>query len=169
MSRTKWAAVAVVVIALGAAGCGGGTGSGAASGPVSPRPEGTGLLTREVVRTDIDTSAAAAGLPATDPEWRKMGEERKPGQCLVPFKGFYTEAVPADPARFEAAVRELGRRDWQDAGKKEQKKDKKGKVYEATIVLEQRGWRIVAEYREIHGTIGLTAFDIACAQEQGLG
>ncbi|MBT2452129.1 hypothetical protein J7F03_34750 [Streptomyces sp. ISL-43] len=169
MSRTKWAAVVTAVIALGAAGCGSGTGAGAASGPVPPRPEGTGPLQREVVQADIDTSAAAAGAPATDPEWRKVGEEGASGLCVVPFRGFFTEAIPADLARFEDTVRELGRRDWKDAGKKEQKKDKKGKVYESLVVLEQRGWRIVAEYKEVHGTIGLTGFDIACVKEQGLG
>ncbi|MCX5405358.1 hypothetical protein OHA37_15860 [Streptomyces sp. NBC_00335] len=169
MIRTKWAVVVTAVIALGAAGCGSGTGAGAKSGPVSPRPEGTGPLAREVVQTDIDTSAAAAGAPATDPDWRKVGEESASGLCVVSFRGFFTEAIPADLARFDDTVRELGRRDWKDAGKKTQKKDKKGKVYESRVLLEQRGWRIVAEYQEIHGTLGLTAFDTACAQEQGLG
>lgn len=170
MSRTKWAAVVTAVIALGATGCGG-TGSGAASVAVSPRPQGTGPLTREVVRTDLDTSAAAAGAPATDPEWAETNENAQPGSlssCVVAFRGYETDAAPLDHERFEATVRELGRRGWKKVGEPEQRKDKKGEVYTSRVLLDQRGWRVVAEYRDgpSGGTISLPAFEDACVEAQ---
>ncbi|MFF1409753.1 hypothetical protein ACFVX6_08145 [Streptomyces sp. NPDC058289] len=175
----KWAAVATAVIALGAVSCGtsdsgtGGAGSGAASASasaaVSPRPAGTGPLTREVVRTDLDTSAAAAGAPANDPDYLRTSEAASAVSCAVAFKGFGTDAVPVDLARFEATVRELGKRAWKEAGKAEQRKDEKGEVYVSKVLLEQRGWRVVAEYRGAPsgGTIGLLAFDNACMKAHG--
>ncbi|MGW1771306.1 hypothetical protein [Streptomyces sp. NPDC002104] len=172
MSRTKWAAVMAAVIALGAAGCGG-TGAGAASVAVSPRPEGTGPLTREVVRTDLDSSAAAAKAPATDAEWAAMPEDAEPGSlssCVVAFKGFETDGAPLDHERFEATLRELGRRGWKQVGKPEQVKDKNGEVWTSKVLLDQRGWRIVAEYRDGppgNGTISLPAFENACVDAQG--
>ncbi|MCX5129976.1 hypothetical protein OG898_28365 [Streptomyces sp. NBC_00193] len=172
MSRTKWTAVMAAVIALGAAGCGG-TGAGAGAVAVSPRPEGTGPLTREVVRTDLDTSAAAAKVPATDAEWAAMPEDAEPGtlsSCVVAFKGFETDAAPLDHERFEATLRELGRRGWKQVGKPEQEKDKKGEVWTSKVLLDQRGWRIVAEYRDGptgKSTISLPAFENACVDAQG--
>ncbi|MFF3212503.1 hypothetical protein ACFYYB_17765 [Streptomyces sp. NPDC002886] len=165
MSRTKWAAVMTAVIALGAAGCGSGTGAG--SSPVSPRPEGTGLLTREVVRADLDTSAAAAGAPANDPEWLSRSEESSAWRCAVVFKGYGTEAEPVDVARFKATVRELDRRDWEDAGESEERKDE-DEVYVSRVLLDQRGWRIVAEYwgKPAGGIISLVAFDNACEEKR---
>ncbi|MFF7679066.1 hypothetical protein [Actinacidiphila glaucinigra] len=84
MRSTKWAAVAVAVIALGATGCGASdTSTEAAAAPVlappQPRPKGTGPLTKEVVRTDLDTSAADAGIPANAPDFGGMNEDAEAG------------------------------------------------------------------------------------------
>lgn len=112
--RTKWAAVAAAVIVLGAAGCGTGNAStGASALPPSPRPKGTGLLTKEVVRADLDTSAADAGAPASVPEFAGMNEDAEAGSlrsCGIGFKGFGTETTTVDVARYDAVVRELRER-----------------------------------------------------------
>ncbi|MFI5860548.1 hypothetical protein [Streptomyces sp. NPDC051546] len=125
------------------------------------------------MRTDLDTSAAAANAPATDPEWASTSEGAEPGSlssCVVAFKGFESDAAPLDHERFEATLRELGRRGWKQIEKPEQVKDKKGEVWTSKVLLDQRGWRIVAEYRDGptgNGTISLPAFDNACVEAQG--
>ncbi|MFE4260434.1 hypothetical protein [Streptomyces sp. NPDC056883] len=191
MNRTKraaTAATAVAAIALGAAGCGttdgvaGGAGtatatttasaSASASVAASPRPEGTGPLPRGVVRTDLDTSSAAAGAPANDPDWLRMNENAPADSvtsCAVSHKGFGTGSQPVSPARFEATLRELGKRGWKQRGEPEQHKDKSGVVIVSKVRLEQRGWGLVAEFMGLPdgGTIGLTAFDDACMKAHG--
>ncbi|MCX4681142.1 hypothetical protein OG413_38725 [Streptomyces sp. NBC_01433] len=183
MRRTKWATVAVAAIALGAAGCGtsdaGTEAAGAdvadaevAATPTSPRPKGTGLLTKEVVRTDLDTSAADAGVPANAPEYGRMSEgtpaDSPPQSCGVAFKGFGTETTPVDVARYEAVVGELGERDWQQPQKRYERKNMDdGVINEARTVLNQRGWTVVAEYRTFQkdGVITLSAFEDACLKQ----
>ncbi|MBT2443889.1 hypothetical protein J7E93_28095 [Streptomyces sp. ISL-36] len=176
MRRTKWAAMAVAVIVLGAAGCGtsdAGTGVAAAPVPTSPRPQGTGPLTKEVVRTDLDTSAAAAGVPANASEYARVPEDASAGSprsCVVGFKGFGTEATPVDVARYEAVVGELRKRDWQQPrDRKERKGVDDGVIYEAQVVLKQRGWTMVAEYRTApeDGVITLMAFEDVCMKKNG--
>ncbi|MFZ3472122.1 hypothetical protein ACODT3_15795 [Streptomyces sp. 4.24] len=168
MNRTRRAVMATAVIALGAVSCG----AGDTSAAVPPRPEGTGPLARDVVRTDLDTSAAAAGAPENDPDWLSMSEKASPDSaksCAVAFKGFGTEAAPVDLDHFEATVRELRKRDWKQAGKPEQRKNKRGEVFNSRVLLDQRGWRIVAEYMDapMGGTLGLMAFDNACMKAHG--
>ncbi|MFD3546730.1 hypothetical protein ACFWUW_14160 [Streptomyces sp. NPDC058655] len=178
MRRTKWAALAGAVIALAAAGCGtgggeAGTEEAAASVPVSPRPAGAGPLTREVVRTDLDTSAAAAGVPATEPGAAGVPERAPAGSalsCVVAFKGFGSEAAPVDAARFGALTGELRKRGWQQTQKQTERKGvSDGAVHEARAVLTQRGWSMVAEYRTAResGVITLFAFDDACRERNG--
>lgn len=170
--RTKWVAVATVVIALGAAGCGASdAGTGAAAAPASPRPKGSGPITREVVRTDLDTSAADADVPPNDPAYARMSEKKaaegSPGSCGVGFKGFGTEATPVDVSRYEAVVSELRRRDWQQRGERTESKGDDGVILEARVLLEQRGWTLVTEYRTAldDGVITLMAFEDRCMKE----
>lgn len=170
MHRTKWAAVAAAVIVLGAAGCGtGDAGTGASALPPSPRPKGTGLLTKEVVRADLDTSAADAGAPASVPEFAGMNEDAEAGSlrsCGIGFKGFGTETTTVDVARYDAVVRELRERDWQPAQEPEKRKGKSGAIYDAHDLLKQRGWTMVAEYMDLgDGVITLMAYDDACMKK----
>ena len=93
MRRMMWAAVAVAVMALGAAGCGtSDADTGVSAAPVTaspqPRPASTGPLTKEVVRADLDTSAADAGLPANVPEYAGMYEDAEAGTLQVCGIGF---------------------------------------------------------------------------------
>ncbi|MFI5666193.1 hypothetical protein [Streptomyces sp. NPDC051704] len=174
MRRTKWAAAAMVFIGLGAVSCGtsdAGT-SGNAEIRVAPRPEGTGPLTKDFVRTDLEAAVTAAGLPANAPEYAR-GYERAPADsqlsCAVGFMGSQDGTVKVDVARYEAVLRELGKRDWQQEKKPERREDKAGKVFDAKAGLGQRGWRLSAEYRtsENGGTVRLVAFDDACMKAHG--
>ncbi|MFG2987214.1 hypothetical protein ACGFYQ_39270 [Streptomyces sp. NPDC048258] len=174
MRRTKWAAVAIAVIALGAAGCGtGDAGTEGEVAPMSPRPSGTGPLTREVARTDLDTAAAAAGIPANVPEYAGMNEDApagSPRSCGVAFKGFGTETTPVDVARFDAVVRELRKRDWEQSGKRTDRKDvKDGVINQAQVTLKQRGWTTLAEYRTAldGGVITLLSSEDECMKKFG--
>ncbi|MFE9631373.1 hypothetical protein [Streptomyces sp. NPDC006463] len=175
MRRTTWVTVAVAVIALGAAGCGtsgAGAGVAAAPAPASPRPEGTAPLTKEVVRTDLDTSAAGAGVPANAPEYARVPEDASPGSpqsCSVAFKGFGTKTAQVDVARFKAVVSELRERDWQQLREPKERKGADGVIHEAQVFLTQRGWNMVAEYRNFQegGAITLTAIDDACMKKNG--
>ncbi|MFE7245830.1 hypothetical protein [Streptomyces sp. NPDC057580] len=182
MSRTKRAAaVAAAVVALGATSCGtsntgAGTGTGATAAPMSasPRPTGTGPLTKNVVRTDLDTAAADAGLPANAPEFADVNADAPAGSaqaCGIAFKGFGTKATPTDTARFDKVVDELRERDWQQPGDRTEYKGTDGAVYEAHVVLKQRGWTMGAEYRNAgeDGVITLMAFDDTCMKKNGTG
>lgn len=122
VNRMKRAVVAIAVIALGTGGCGeSGTGTGTTAAPVqaSPRPAGTGPLTKEVVRIDLDTSVAAVGVPANAPEYARPFEDApagSPPSCAVAFRGIGDETAPLDFDRFKAVVGELRERDWQQSG-----------------------------------------------------
>ncbi|MEE4490154.1 hypothetical protein [Streptomyces sp. BE230] len=179
MRRTKWAAVAVsvAVIALGAAGCGTSDtdAEGAAAAPISttPRPKGTGPLTKDVVRTDINTSAADAGIPANAPEWGR-GFEDAPADsarsCSASFKGFGTEATPVDVDRHKTVVDELRERGWQQTRTAKERNDRGDRqINMSQAILKQRGWTVVATYRTFdeNGVITLTAFEDACMKEKG--
>ncbi|MFF3257007.1 hypothetical protein ACFYWP_39905 [Actinacidiphila glaucinigra] len=174
MRSTKWATVAVAVIALGAAGCGASdSGTEGAAAPVlappQPRPQGTGPLTKDVVRTDLDTSAADAGVPANAPEFGGMNEDAEAGSprsCALGFKGFGTKAAKVDVARWESVVGELRERDWQQAREPDKRRGPDGVVYDARVVLKQRGWTMVAEYLSSQvGVITLLAYDDACMKK----
>ncbi|MFB7293700.1 hypothetical protein [Actinacidiphila glaucinigra] len=170
--------MAVAVMALGAAGCGtGDAGTEASASPVSaspqPRPAGTGPLTKEVVRMDLDSSAVDAGVPANVPEYGGMNEDAEPGSprsCGLGFKGFATKTTRVDVARWEAVVRELRERDWQQDGEPETHKgDSSGKVFEVRVALKQRGWTLVASWDDVRdGVITLNAFDDACMKTVGV-
>ncbi|MFG2597729.1 hypothetical protein [Streptomyces sp. NPDC048462] len=174
MSRTKWAAVAAAVIALGAAGCGtGAAGAGATAGgkPTSPRPEGTGPLTYDDVRTDLTTSAADAGVPENEPGFgqRVHGapSDGPPRACAAGFKGFGSTSTPFDLVRFQALVGELRERDWQ----RSRERDPKARAAhgETRVVLKQRGWTLVANYLDVpeEGVITLSGFEDACMEKDG--
>ncbi|MEU1542054.1 hypothetical protein ABZ461_28880 [Actinacidiphila glaucinigra] len=170
MRSTKWAAVAVAVIALGAAGCGAsGAGTEAAAAPASPRPKGTGPLTKEVVRTDLDASAVDAGIPANAPDFGGMNEDAEAGSprsCGLGFKGFGTKATKVDVARWESVVGELRERDWKQAREPDKRRGSDGVVYDARVVLKQRGWTMVAEYLSSRvGVITLLAYEDACMKK----
>lgn len=173
MRVAKWAAVTVMAVMLGAAGCSSGEGDGGdAKAPASPRPQGTGQLTKGIVRADLDTSVADAGVLANAPEYAQNFERAPTGSqpsCTVAFKGFGTDTNPVDLARFEVLVGELRERAWQQPGDRKERKDRDGVIGVAEVVLKQRGWRMVAEYRSIpeEGVITLMAFDEACMKRYG--
>ncbi|MFJ6460251.1 hypothetical protein ACIQM0_04190 [Streptomyces sp. NPDC091387] len=172
MSTTKWAAMAIAVIALGVTGCGTsdtGTGAAAASAPAAPRPKGTGPLPEKVVRADLDSSAANAGVPNNAPDFARSAEERTDDSlmsCAVAFKGFGTKTTPVDLTRFEKLVSELRERDWRPP-----RKDLKGAdaVGETRVVLKQRGWSMVASHMDIQkGVVTLLATEDACVKRTGI-
>ncbi|GAA2946711.1 MULTISPECIES: hypothetical protein [Streptomyces] len=174
MSRTKRAAVAAVVVALGATGCGQ-SDNGAVAGtgaPVSasPRPTGTGPMTKDIARNDLDTAAADAGAPESEPAFAGTNDDAPAGSlraCGVMYKWFGTEDAPADMARFDKMVDELRERDWQQSGDRRERRYDSGVVHEAVVVLEQRGWTTVVEYMEMThgGDITMNSFDTACAKK----
>ncbi|MBT2441825.1 hypothetical protein J7E93_17250 [Streptomyces sp. ISL-36] len=177
MSRTKWAAVAIaVIIALGAAGCGkSNTSTGATAAPVSasPRPKGTGPLTKEVVRTDLDTSLSDAGVPANDPEYAGTFEEGPAGSlpsCTVTFRSVGDETAPLDFARYKAVVGELRERDWQQSGGLREHENLDGVIGDALAILRQRGWTMDAQYgtAQEKSAITLTAYNDACMKKNGV-
>ncbi|MFJ4773958.1 hypothetical protein ACIP88_33425 [Streptomyces uncialis] len=149
MGRSKWAAaVAVAVIVAGAAGCGvDGSGAGAAVTPAPPRPKGTGTLPEEVVRADLDTSAADADVPANE-EFAREAADARPGtprSCSVALQAWATDtaATPVDIARYDAAVRELRERDWRTHDQRVHKTPD-GETDYARMILKQRGWTLFA-------------------------
>ncbi|MFB7313389.1 hypothetical protein [Streptomyces sp. NPDC056192] len=121
------------------------------------------------MRTDLDTSAADAGAPASVPEYAGMNEDAEAGSlrsCGIGFKGVGTESTTVDVARYDAVVRELRERDWQSAQEPEKRKDKSGAIYGAHELLKQRGWTMVAEYMDQgDGVITLLAYDDACTKK----
>ncbi|KPI15399.1 hypothetical protein OV450_2537 [Actinobacteria bacterium OV450] len=171
MCRKIWTAAAAAVIALGAAGCGAGAGgAGEAAAPASPRPEGTGPLTKEVVRADIGDSAAAAGVPASALEYAPNRADGQPS-CAVSAKGFGSKSASLDATSLDVAVRALGAREWRQSQGRTERKGKDGSIGEARVLLTQRGWSMVAEYRYFGegGVITFTAFDDACMKQNGSG
>ncbi|MET9621956.1 hypothetical protein ABZZ37_14460 [Streptomyces sp. NPDC006464] len=170
MSRPKWTAIAAAVVVLGTAGCG--TDAGATAAPPSPRPAGTGPLSKQVVRTDLDGSAADAGAPANDP-WVAGRDNAAPADspqaCTIAYKGFATETQPIEAAHLDRVVRELEERDWKQFGDRKERKAPDGVVFEAHAVLAQRGWRLLAEYRHspANDVLTLSAFDDTCLKKNG--
>ncbi|MEU6341159.1 hypothetical protein ABZ883_09440 [Streptomyces sp. NPDC046977] len=168
MRRTKWAAAAAAVIALGAAGCD--TGTGAAAAPLSPRPTGTGPLTRQVVRADLDTAAADAEVPASEPEYSGLNEDAPAGtprSCGLGYKAVGRQTAIATE-RYDALVRELRERDWRQRQEPVRHKDRTGGIYDIRVILQQRGWTMVAEYSgSMKGIVTLLAYDDACMKQIG--
>ncbi|MFE6853421.1 hypothetical protein ACFVDH_21855 [Streptomyces sp. NPDC057674] len=187
MRRTNWAVAAAAVAVLGAAGCdaggakdpaaGASAGSPSATGApesVPPRPKGTGPLAKDVVRADIEGSAADAGVPANAPEYGEGfgdGPPDSPMSCAVAFKGFGTKDATVDIGRYEVVVDELAERGWRYSGKGRGHEAKDGVVWAAQEMFKQRGWTLVAEYRPAQddGVITLMAFEDACAKRTGMG
>ncbi|MEU3607215.1 hypothetical protein AB0E83_17485 [Streptomyces sp. NPDC035033] len=167
--RAASAALAVV-LALGAAGCGAGD-EPAKAAPLPPRPAGTGPLTKDVVRADVDGAVEAAEAPPGDREFSAGMEERLQG-CAVHYKGFGDEEHPGELARYEAVTAALRERAWRFAKKGNQHEERDGKVFSAQEVFTQRGWTLVAEFRpgaeEGRGTFGIVAYDDACLERTGL-
>ncbi|MFJ7423427.1 hypothetical protein ACIQXD_33195 [Streptomyces uncialis] len=176
MGRAKWAAaVAVAVVVVGAAGCGtSGSGAGAAVTPAPPRPKGTGTLPEEVVRADLDTSAADADVPANE-EFAREAAGVPPGtaaSCSVPLKAWVTDttATPINIARYDAAVRELRERDWRTHDQRV-RKTPDGETEFARMILKQRGWTLFASFMGPgdDGEISLRAVEDACMKKVGAG
>ncbi|MFB7467327.1 hypothetical protein ACFCZ1_28220 [Streptomyces sp. NPDC056224] len=179
MRKTKWAAIAVTVIGLGATSCGTNTASTTdnASVPVAPRPEGTGPLPKAFVITDLADAATAAGVPDNAPEYAR-GYAEAPADsrltCGAAFAGFADETTKVDMARYETVLRELRKRGWTPAQKREERKNKTtGETFNAKDGFEQRGWRLVVEYWEgVEGAAGtkisLIGIDDACMKANGL-
>ncbi|MFJ5219750.1 hypothetical protein ACIP98_34275 [Streptomyces sp. NPDC088354] len=124
------------------------------------------------MRADLDTSAAAVGLSLTVPAYARMNEDAEAGtlnSCGIDFESRGTESTPLDVPRWEALVRELRERDWLQARKPEKRKFISGMTYEAIALLKQRGWTVVADYRNLHddGVITLVALDDACVKKLG--
>ncbi|MFD7863242.1 hypothetical protein [Streptomyces sp. NPDC059783] len=169
MNRTTWIAWVLAVIAVGATGCDtGGTGAGtSAPKSVAPRPQGTGPLPEKVVRADLDTTAAEAGVPNNAPDYARSAENRTDGSlasCTVAFKGYGTKAEPADPALFDRVVSGLHERDWRESRQREED-TRGGSVAEARVVLEQRGWTLIASYQDVlNGVITLQAAEDSCVE-----
>ncbi|MFJ3229126.1 hypothetical protein ACIPJS_38055 [Streptomyces sp. NPDC086783] len=156
------------VIALGAGGCGSGDSGGEAApaGSPSPRPTGTGPLTEDTIRADLDAATADAGAPANDPGYADDWQIA----CSLAYKGFGTRAT-VDAARFKATVTELREREWRQSKEHHftERKDEDGRIYEARTVLKQRGWTLVTEYRAWgkKGVITMVAFEDACKTKDG--
>ncbi|MFE2236504.1 hypothetical protein ACFXA4_28620 [Streptomyces sp. NPDC059442] len=126
------------------------------------------------MRTDLDTSAADAGLPANAPEYAGSNENAPAGSpraCGVGYKGYGTKTSPVDTARFDKVVGELRDRDWQPSGERAERKGKDGAVFEVRVILKQRGWTVVTQYRALgdDGDISLMAYDDACMKQNGPG
>ncbi|MFD7555502.1 hypothetical protein ACFV9E_13340 [Streptomyces sp. NPDC059835] len=178
MRRTTWAPIAITVIALGATGCGTNTAdsTGHASVAIAPRPEGSGPLPKKFVTADLADAAAAAGVPDNAPEYAR-GYTEAPADsgrsCGAGFAGFADEATKVDMARYETVLRELRKRGWKQAQKREERKDKvSGEIFNAKDGFEQRGWRVVVEYRKgaeggVKSKIHLIGIDDACMQAGG--
>jgi hypothetical protein len=151
VSRKRRAAVAIAVIVLGATGCGkSDTGTEATTTPLSaaPRPKGTGPLAKEVVRTDLASAAADAGVPANDHEYARPFEEApvgSPPSCAVAFRGIGDKKAPLDFEGFKAVVGELRERDWQQSGVLRERETLDGVIGEAHAILKQRGWSVTAQ------------------------
>ncbi|MEW1694826.1 hypothetical protein [Streptomyces sp. NPDC091278] len=174
MRKEGRAVLAALAVVLGAVGCGAeGTAAPVPLATVVPRPPGTGPLTKEVVRADLDGSAANARVPANSRGslTKDVDDPASPLSCVVRFMGFHEESVPVDIPRYERVLSELGERGWKQRGERQERKAVDGSDSQFTVVLEQRGWRLKTEYRNIGdgGTVSLAAFDEACLKRTGGG
>lgn len=174
MGRTKWAAAVVVAIVTGAAGCGvSGSGTGTAVIPAPPRPQGTGTLPKEVVRADLDTSAADARVPVNEEAARQAANARPgtPRSCGVSLRAWTTDtvAMPVNVARYDAMVRELRERGWRTHDQRVRKTPDDRTGYARTI-LKQRGWTLFTDFigPGEEGIISLTAVENACMKKIGV-
>ncbi|MEU3399163.1 hypothetical protein [Streptomyces filamentosus] len=178
--RGAAAAALAVLLALGAAGCG--AADGTPEVPVPPRPAGTGPLTKDVVRADVDGSVAVAGLPRNAEEWGRRADEgidppegssfgfSLPGRCLLSLKSFHEESAPVDLSRYDKLLDALREREWQPAG------ERRNRAYEEVVnlseqSLRQRGWLLRTDFRlqgERGGVITLNAYDEACVRKAGI-
>ncbi|GAA3396150.1 hypothetical protein [Streptomyces roseoviridis] len=171
--RTVSAALAGLALTLGAAGCGA-EDEAAKTPPPPPRPAGTGPLTKDVVRADVDGAVAAAGLPRNAEDYGQLadkGSGRLPAACSLAFKSFDEESTPVDLSRYDTVVGALRDRAWQPAGERKERKARDGTVGVAEQLFEQRGWFMVTEYREAadgQGVVTLRAHDIACVKKSGI-
>ncbi|MGW6413587.1 hypothetical protein [Streptomyces sp. NPDC055055] len=171
MRGTKWAAMAVTAMVFTTAGCGAADGApGEAKPPSSPRPAGTGPLTKSVVRADLDSSVTDAGVPANAPEYAQADDDAPAGSplsCGVTFKGFGTDTAALDLTRFEALLNELRERAWEQPAQRSERKDRDGVVGVAEVELTQRGWSMRVEYRNLpeEGVITVLAYDLACLKK----
>ncbi|GGT26809.1 hypothetical protein [Streptomyces purpureus] len=120
------------------------------------------------MRTDLDTSAADAGAPPTDPDWAEMAANAPAGSkraCWVEYRGYGTDADPIGLSQYEAAADELRERGWQQA------KADDATPGQARSLLKKRGWTLVAEFRDTRGAgqLNLMAFEDACVKRYGGG
>ncbi|MEV0993148.1 hypothetical protein [Streptomyces sp. NPDC049949] len=119
---------------------------------------------------DIDGSAAAAGVSGKVAEYAEgMSAGGGPASCAVAFKGLGSKSAPLDATGLDSVVRELGAREWKQSQARTERKGKDGVVGEARVLLSQRGWNMVAEYRLFGdgGVITLTALEDACMRQNG--
>ncbi|MER5739847.1 hypothetical protein ABT117_29835 [Streptomyces sp. NPDC002262] len=169
--RAASAALAVLVVA-GLAGCGAGDGAEGTPPPVPPRPAGTGPLTKDAVRADVEGVLAAADAPPDARDFSRGMEEDRLRGCAVFYKGFGDREHPADLARYEAVTDGLRGRAWRFAGKGNGHEERGGKVHRPQEIFEQRGWTLVTEFGpgadEGVGTLGVVAYDEACMERTGL-
>ncbi|MFJ6406046.1 hypothetical protein ACIQK9_11060 [Streptomyces hydrogenans] len=171
MGRAASAALAVLVV-LGLAGCGAGDGAEAAPTPVPPRPAGTGPLTEDVVRADVEGVLKAADAPPDAREFSESMEKDELRGCAVYYKGFGDQEYPADLARYEAVTKGLRERAWRFARKGNGHEERGGEVLRPQEVFKQRGWTLSAEFQpgadEGVGTLTVAAYDDACMERTGL-
>ncbi|WP_435059337.1 hypothetical protein [Streptomyces sp. bgisy060] len=126
------------------------------------------------MRTDLEGSAAGAGVPAHDHEYARPFEDApagSPPSCSVAFRGIGDKKAPLDFERFKAVVGELRARDWQQSGGLGERENLDGVIGEAHAILKQRGWSVSAQYGIAEdgktSAITLTATDLACMEGTG--
>ncbi|KAA6217396.1 hypothetical protein [Streptomyces filamentosus] len=178
--RGAASAALAVLLVLGAAGCG--ATDEAPEVPVPPRPAGTGPLTKDVVRADVDGSVAVAGLPRNAEDYGRHSDEgvdapegsgfggSLPGRCLLGLKSFHEESAPVDLSRYDKLLDALREREWQPVG------ERRNRAYEEVVNLSeqsfrQRGWLLRTDFRlqgERGGVITLNAYDEACVGKSGI-
>ncbi|MET9675680.1 hypothetical protein ABZY68_21675 [Streptomyces sp. NPDC006482] len=176
MHGKRGAAVAALAMAMavGVTGCGGNANGTGAAGPTSaaPRPAGAGPLTKAVVQADIDSSVVDAGTPPADPDWAAMADRGRGKGCVIAYMGYGAEGAPAGVPQYEALVRELKERGWEQSGRRKERRaeDEARTVIDVQTVLAQRGWSVTTEYRAGtgQGEVKAMAFDVACAKKAGL-
>ncbi|MFJ7961658.1 hypothetical protein ACIQ62_35755 [Streptomyces sp. NPDC096319] len=127
-------------------------------------------MTKSVVRADVDTAVADAGVPANAPDYSEdRGPADSPVTCGVYFKGFSDDETSVDVARFEGLVGELRERAWQQTAPRTERKGG-GVIGVAEVWLSQRGWKMHVEYRKLPqegeaGVITVQAYDVACLKK----
>ncbi|MEU2503597.1 hypothetical protein ABZ621_02690 [Streptomyces sp. NPDC007863] len=160
------------VLALGAAGCWAAADEAPEAAPVPPRPAGSGPLTKDVVRADVDGAVRAADAPPGLPDQAGPGD-RDPAGCTIVYRGFAEKDVPADITRYEALKDALRARAWTYVRKGPGQDERGGEVHHAQEIFKQRGWTLVTTYyqgvEKEDDQIGVLALDDVCAKKSGLG